>query len=169
VTGTSELVTRRSPSAVLSDGLIVVPLWAVTSIALSETYQLPPVGSAGLRAVASVHDDTISVSASLVGPDRFAWKLALEQLAEASKRGSPLAAESRFVGVRANGLIFIAGLVVHTDIQVQSLTFTTSATRRDVIDVQLGLAYLPLPSVLGKLLDAANVAVRALRDLREHP
>jgi hypothetical protein len=161
----SELTTLWPPSAVLSDGVVTVPLWAVSTLTLTEAYQLPPVGSAGLRAVSQVHDDTLSLSATLVGAGRFAWKLALEQLAEASRRGTALSRFSSAAGVRAGGLILIAGLTVHTDVQVQSLTFTTSAARRDVIDVQLSLVYLPLPSLVGKLLDTANVGVRALHDL----
>ena len=150
------------PSAVLSDGVLSVPLWAVGSISLTEAYQLPPVGSAGLRAVSQVHDDTLTISAALPGPDRFAWKLALEQLAEASRRGTALGA---FTGGRTSGLILVTSMTIRTDIEVQSLSFTASSARRDVLDVQLSLAHLPLPSVVGKLLDAANVGVQALRDV----
>lgn len=158
----SELDLTRLPSAVLSDGVVSVPLWAVGTISLTEAYQLPPVGSAGLRAVSQVHDDTLTISATLPGSDRFAWKLALEQLAEASRRGTALAA---FTSGRQSGLILVTSMTIRTDIQVQSLTFTASAARRDTLDVQLTLAYLPLPSVVGKLLDAANVSVQALRDV----
>jgi hypothetical protein len=158
----SELDLTRPPSAVLSDGVVSVPLWAVGSISLTEAYQLPPVGSAGLRAVSQVHDDTLTISATLPGPDRFGWKLALEQLAEASRRGTALAA---FTGGRQSGLILVTSMTIRTDIQVQSLTFTASAARRDTLDVQLSLAYLPLPSVVGKLLDTAKVSVQALHDI----
>jgi hypothetical protein len=48
--------------------------------------------------------------------------------------------------------------------QVQSLTITTSAAKRDVLDVSLTLVHMPLPSALGKLLDAASVGVTALAD-----
>lgn len=71
------------PSAIISGGLVTVPLHAVTSLSLSETYQLPPIGSSGLKAAVAVHDDTISLSGSLIGDERFAWKLALENLAYA--------------------------------------------------------------------------------------
>ena len=88
------------PSAVISDGILLVPLWAVTTIGLSETYKLPPIGSSTAKAVVATHDDTLSLSGVLVGPERYAWKLALETLAESSKRGSALAAfiERRAVG-----------------------------------------------------------------------
>jgi hypothetical protein len=48
--------------------------------------------------------------------------------------------------------------------QVQSLSFTATAGRRDVLDVSLTLAHMPLPSALGKLLDVASVGVAALVD-----
>ena len=78
------------PSAILSDGLIPIPLWAVTSMTLTETYHLPPIGSSGARAVVGTHDDTISLSGLLIGPERYAWKCGLETLAETSKRGGAL-------------------------------------------------------------------------------
>jgi hypothetical protein len=37
----------------------------------------------GLKAAVALHDDTISLSGSLIGDERFAWKLALENLAYA--------------------------------------------------------------------------------------
>jgi len=153
---------RALPAAVISDGVLMVPLWAVTSLSLTETYQLPPVGSAGHRAVAQVHDDTLSLSGVLLGPERFTWKLLLEQLAEASKRGTALAA---FSGGTVGGLILITGLTVRTDIQIQSLVFTANAAKRDALDVQLTMAHLPLPSLLGKLLDVASLGVGALADV----
>jgi hypothetical protein len=153
---------RGLPSAVLSDGVLTVPLWAVSTLAISESYQLPPMGSTGFRAVSQVHDDTITLSAALVGPERFAWKLGLEQLAEASKRGTAL---GTFTGGRVGGLILVTSMTIRTDIQVQSMSFTANAAKREVLDVQLTLAYLPLPSLLGKLLDVASLGVGALHDV----
>src|SRR4051812_40954046 len=80
------------PSAIISDGLIPVPLWAVTAMTLSETYHLPPIGSSGAKAIVATHDDTITLTGVLIGPERYAWKLALETMAETSKRGGALAA-----------------------------------------------------------------------------
>jgi hypothetical protein len=161
--GTSFLAyTSGVPSAVLSDGILVIPLWVVGTMSISETYALPPVGSAGHRAVSSVHDDTLTLGASLVGPERYGWKLGLEQLAEASKRGTAL---GRFTGGRVGGLILVTSLTIRTDIQVQSLSFSVNAAKREVIDVQMTLAHMPLPSLLGKLLDVASVGVGALADV----
>ena len=75
------------PSAIISDGIVNVPLYAVTSLTLSSSYHLPPIGSSGERAIVDTHDDTLQLSGVFVGPERFAWKLALEDMAESSKRG----------------------------------------------------------------------------------
>ena|SRR5690349_5255363 len=149
------------PSAVISDGIVPVPIWAVTQMTLSESYHLPPIGSSGAKAIVSVRDDTVSLTGVLVGPERFAWKLALETMAEASKRGSALAA---MTGGRVGGLILVTSMTIRTDMQVQSLSFTASSAKRGVLDVSISLAYLPRPSALGKLFDAASVGVGALAD-----
>lgn len=150
------------PSAIISDGVIPVPIWAVTQMTLSETYHLPPIGSTGAKAIVSTHDDNVSLTGVLVGPERFAWKLALETMAESSKRGSALAA---LTGGRVSGLILITSMTIRTDMQVQTLAFTASSAKRGVIDVAISLTYLPRPSALGKLFDVASIGVGALADL----
>jgi len=149
------------PSAIIADGPITVPLWAVTAMTLSESYHLPPIGTRGVRAVIGTHDDTITLSGVLVGAQRYAWKLGLETLAESGKRGSFLA---RTTGGKVSGLVLVTSMTIRTDMQIQSLSFTASAARRETIDVSITLAYLPLPSALGKLLDAASLGVAALAD-----
>jgi hypothetical protein len=149
------------PSAILSDGALTVPLYAVTSLSLSETFSLPPIGSSGVRTVVAAHDDTITLSGLLVGPERFRWKVDLETLAEVSKRGSALAAIS---SGRLSGLILVTSLTIRTDIQVQSLSFSVTAARREVIEVALSLAHLPLPGSAGLLFDKAVLGVAALAD-----
>ncbi|MGV9818737.1 hypothetical protein [Nocardia xishanensis] len=150
------------PSAVLSDGaLLTVPLWAVTAMTMGATYHLPPIGSSGARASVASHDDTITLSGMLVGVERYAWKFALERLAEASRRGSALAA---YTMGAAGGLILVTTMTIRTDMYVQSLTFNVTAAKRDAIDVTMTLVHAPLPSPLGLLLDAASVGVGALAD-----
>ena len=149
------------PSAIISDGILTVPLWLVTTMSLTESYHLPPIGTSGVRAVVATHDDTIQLSGSLVGVERHVWKLALETLAEASKRGSALAAMS---GGQVSGLILLTSMTIRTDMQVQSLTFTASSARRDVLDVSMSLVHMPLPGALGKLLDVVSLGVGALAD-----
>jgi hypothetical protein len=149
------------PSAIISDGLIPVPIWAVTQMSLTESYHLPAIGSTGAKAIVSTHDDTISLTGVLVGSDRFTWKLALETMAESSKRGTALATLS---GGAVGGLILVTSMTIRTDMQIQSLTFTASSAKRGVLDVSISMAYMPKPSALGKLLDLASVAVGSLAD-----
>ncbi|MCW8900036.1 MAG: hypothetical protein OQK75_13390 [Gammaproteobacteria bacterium] len=149
------------PSAVLSDGVLPIPLWAVTSMTLNETYHLPPIGSSGSRSIVSTHDDTISLSGILVGAERYAWKFALETMAESSKRGTPLETWSKGA---VSGLILITSMTIRTDMQIQSLSFNTTAAKRDAISVTITLMHMPRPGVLGKLLDVASLGVGALAD-----
>ena len=157
----SFLTGQPVPSAIVSDGIVVVPLYAVTSLSLSESYHLPPIGSAGARAIVATHDDTVSLTASLVGPDRYVDKLALETLADVGRRGGALAA---LTGGRVGGLTLITSLTVRTDMQITSLSFTASAGRRQSLDVSLSMVHLPLPGVLSTLLDVASLGVGALAD-----
>lgn len=151
------------PSAVLSDGglLALVPLWAVTAMTVGATYHLPPIGSAGARASVASHDDTITLTGMLVGTERYAWKFALERLAETSRKGSALAA---YTGGVVGGLILVTSMTIRTDMYVQSLTFNVTAAKRDAIDVTMTLVHAPIPSALGLLLDVASVGIGALAD-----
>jgi hypothetical protein len=150
------------PSAVISDGIVVIPLWAVTQMSLTETYTLPPIGSTAMKANVDVHDDTIQLTGVLVGPERFAWKLLLETMAEASKRGTALAT---FTGGKVGGLILVTSMTIRTDMQVKTLTFTASAAKRETLDVVISLTHAPLPGSLGKLLDASSLVVGVLTDV----
>jgi hypothetical protein len=150
------------PSAIISDGIVPIPLWAVTQMTLTETYALPPIGSTAMKASVAVHDDTIQLNGSLVGPERFTWKLLLETLAESSKRGSALA---KFTGGKVGGLILVTSMTIRTDMQVKTLSFTATSTRRQTLDVAITMAYTPLPGSLGKLLDVASLGIGALGDV----
>jgi len=149
------------PSAIISDGILTVPLWAVTSMSLNETYKLPPVGTSGARAIVATHDDTITLNGMLVGVERYAWKLALETISESSKRGSPL--ESWTKGA-VSGLILLTAMTIRTDMQVKSLVFNASADKRDAIGVTITMEHIPRPGIWHKLLDVASVGVAALAD-----
>jgi hypothetical protein len=162
---TSQLSRLGVPSAIISDGIITVPLFAVTTMTLNETYALPAIGSTTARAVVASHDDTVTLIGMLIGPQRYAEKLALETLADTSRRGSALGA---FTRGRFSGLILLTAMTIRTDMQVQTLQFSASAARRDVLEVTITLAHLPLPSALGKLLDVASVGVGALADWAGH-
>ncbi|MDM7855869.1 hypothetical protein [Cellulomonas alba] len=152
----------HTPSAVLSDGIVIVPLWSVTQMSIEETYSLPQIGGTSRKAAVASHDDTISMTAVLLGAERFAWKLALENLAESSRRGTAL---QKLTQGAVGGLILVTAATIRTDLAVQSLGITLSAARRDTLDVTLRMAHLPRPGSLAKLLDIASVGVGALTDL----
>lgn len=149
------------PSAILADGPLIVPLFAVSSVSLAETYHLPPIGADRNRVLVETHDDTISMSGALIGPDRFMMKLFLETLAAQSMRGSVL---DLMTGGKVGGLILWTGLTLRTDIYVKSLTFNTASGRRDVIDLSMTLEHLPRPGALALGLDFAATAVSSIID-----
>lgn len=150
------------PSAVLADPPVMfVPLFAVTAMSLSETYFLPPLGTSKQRMILPAHDDTISLSALLIGPERYTWKVFLETMADISKRGGALQALS---GGYVSGLVLVTSMTIRTDMQIQTLTFSASAGRRDVLDVTMTLVHVPRPGVLSRVLDLASVPVAALAD-----
>lgn len=150
------------PSAVLADGPLLVPLFAVTSMSLSEAYFLPPIGSSKQRMIVAAHDDTIMLNALLVGKARFSWKFLLETMADLSKRGT---ITDRLLRGAVSGLTLVTSMTIRTDLQVQALTFGASATRREAIDVSISLVHVPRPGVLAKVLDVASLGVGALADL----
>jgi phage protein U len=150
------------PSAVLADmPPLIVPLFAVTSMSLSESYHLPPIGSSQQRVIVAAHDDTISLSGLLIGPSRFSLKFMLETMADLSKRGTAI---ERITRGRLTGLVLVTAMTIRTDMQIQSLTFSASAARRDVLDVTMTLVHVPRPGVMAKVLDAAALQVGALAD-----
>lgn len=152
---------QRLPSAILTDGLVPIPLFVVTRMVLSERYSLPPIGSAGFRAAVDNSEDTVSLSALLVGPQRFAWKQGLELLADFSRRGGALA---RWTGGSVSGLVLVTAMTVRLDMQVTELSFTASAQRRDTLEVSIGLRHVPQPGPLNLLLDVGMTAVMSLTD-----
>jgi hypothetical protein len=149
------------PSAIISDGIVTIPLYAVTQMVVDEAYSLPAIGSTTAHSIVATHDDTITLVGILVGYERFAWKLALEQLADVSKRGSALAA---FSAGKLSGLILVTSMTIRTDIQIQSLQFTASSQKREALDVTIKMLHMPLPGALGKLLDVASLLVGGLAD-----
>lgn len=150
------------PSAVLWDGgLLLIPLFAVTQMTLTQSYHLPPIGSAGARAIAPVHDTLVRLSGLLVGPSRFGLKLALENQAETGQRGSAAAA---ITGGAIGGLVLVTAMTIRTDMQVKELTFSVNSAQRQTLTVGIGLEHVPKPSALGKLLDIASIGVGALMD-----
>lgn len=149
------------PSAVLADGLNVVPLFAVSAISLSESYHLPPISSSKARMITAAHDDVITLSGLLIGPTRYSLKFVLETMADLSKRGTAI---ERVTRGAVSGLVLVTAMTIRTDMQIQSLTFTASAAKRATLDVSMSLVHVPRPGVLAKVLDIAALGVGALSD-----
>ena len=159
--GRAGVVPRSVPSAIIADGLLFAPLWAVTAMSISESYHLPPLASSAARQLVDTHDDTISLTAALIGWDRFIWKEYLELIAEQSMRGSML---ERASGGQVGGLILVTSMTIRTDMYMQSLSFSANSQRRDVIDVSMTLAHMPRPGLLAQILDLGAVGVGTLMD-----
>lgn len=152
---------QRLPSAILTDGLLPIPLFVVTRMVLSESYSLPPVGSKGFRAAVDNSEDSVTLNALLIGPQRFAWKQGLELLADVSRRGGALA---RWTSGAAGGLILVTAMTLRLDMQVTELSFAASAQRRDTIEVTIGLKHVPQPGPSNLLLDVGFAAAMSLTD-----
>ncbi len=149
------------PSAIIADGLLIVPLWSVQTMNLTAAYHQPSIGNTAERAAIGVHDDSITLTGTLLGEERYAWKLALETLAEASQRGTALASVS---GGAVGGLVLVTSMTIRTDIYISNLTFTANAGRRDALDTTISMVHLPRPGGLAKLLDIAAIGIGALAD-----
>ncbi|MFB7473616.1 hypothetical protein [Kitasatospora sp. NPDC056184] len=153
------------PSLVLSDGLATVPLWAVTSLDLSRQYSYERIGPAEVR-------ETVVVSGLLVGAERFAWKAALEALAEHETGTGAFAAGSALAGLADAGagaagrqLTLLAESTIRTDLRIVSLAFAERAERREVVEVSLTLAHAPeWKGGPGVPADAAVAGLSALAD-----
>lgn len=158
--GRSFLLEDAPPSAILSNGLLTIPLYAVSTLTINESYVTPATADSVLRTLAGTHTDTISLSGLLLGEERFRYKFELETLAETSR----MLQASFGPGGLLGSVVLITSMTVRTDLQVQSLTFTASATRRQVIDVSLTLVQLDKRGMSGKLIEAASFAVGALAD-----
>jgi hypothetical protein len=156
-------LTSLAPSAIVTDGLIPVPLYSVTAMNLTESYHLPPIGSSGTRALVSTHDDTVTLSGVLVGQERYAWKFALETIAESGMRGGGgVVAALSLLGMNISGLILVTALTIRTDMQISNLSFGASSTKRGTLDVSVTMVYVPQPGLVNKLLDVASLGLSAL-------
>jgi hypothetical protein len=60
--------------------------------------------------------------------------------------------------------VLVTAMTIRTDMQVESLSFTATAGKRDVLDVSIGMIHMPRPSALAKLLDIGSLAVGGLAD-----
>ncbi len=144
------------PSAVIGMLPVIVPLFSVSTIGLTESYHLPPIGAGGDRVLMDTHDDQFSISAVLPGQMRFVWKELLETLAELSLGWNPYQAATNGT---FGGLQLWTSMTLRTDIYIQSLSFTASAQKRKALDVSMTLVHLPRNQNHGLALELGNLAV----------
>ncbi|MFE7564952.1 hypothetical protein [Kitasatospora sp. NPDC057500] len=146
------------PSLVLSDGLVTVPLWAVTSLDLNRQYQYERIGPAEVR-------ETVVVSGLLVGAERFAWRAALEALAEHETGTGAFSGPSVGAAEPVRQLTLLAESTIRTDLRIVALSFAERAERREVVEVTLTLAHAPeWRGGADALADAAVAGLSALAD-----
>lgn len=146
---------QRLPAALIVDLPLFIPLFAVTRLTLSESYSLPPVGTRAYRTATTSSVDTVSLSALLIGPQRYLWKKDLELLAESSRRGGFLGAVSRG---KVGGVMFVSRLVTRTDMQISELSFMASAQRLETLEVTVSLRHVPRPGPVDPLVDIGVTA-----------
>lgn len=163
MSGNSFINYATAPSAVLIPLTVAVPvpLWAVSTISLSESYHMPPVGVNGAHAMVDTHDDTISISGMLVGWERYLWKEALETMAESTLGGGLLGG---IAGPARYGIMLWTAMTLRTDMFIQSLTFSASSSKRATLDVSITLKHMPRPGPVAAALDLANCAASSLLD-----
>lgn len=134
-----------------------VPLFYVTSLVLSEGYQVQRIAGSRLAQLVAPTTKTINVEAVLLGSDRLLLKKALEAIALTSRAlASAIAPLMALTGVPV-----VSGLTISPDMQVTSLRFTQSNQKRDAIDVSITLEHVPRSSVVELLGEATDMALAA--------
>jgi len=134
-----------------------VPLFTVTSLTLTEGYQVARIAGSRLAQLVSPTAKTISIEAVLLGPTRLTVKKSLEAMALTSRA---LAASTAPLMSLA-GLPVISGMTISLDMQITSLRFTQSNAKRGAIDVSITLEEVPrssLSAIVGEALDMALAA-----------
>jgi hypothetical protein len=134
-----------------------VPLFTVTSLTLSEGYQVARIAGSRLAQLVSPTSRTIAIEAVLVGPTRLPVKKALEALALTSRALAAGAAPA----MNLAGLSVVSGMTISLDMQVTSLRFTQSNQKRDAIDVSINLEFVPRASLTAIVGEAVDLALAA--------
>lgn len=134
-----------------------VPLFTVTSLTLSEGYQVARIAGSRLAQLVSPTVRTISIEAVLVGSTRLIVKKGLEAMALTSRTMAAATAPA----LKLAGLPVVCGMTISLDMQITSLRFTQSNQKRDALDVSITLEQVPrssLSAIIGEALDTALAA-----------
>lgn len=132
-----------------------VPLFTVTSISLNEGYQVARIAGSTLVQLVSPTTRSITIEATLVGPERLLVKKELEAMALTSRTLAAAAAPLMALA----GVPVVSGLTISLDMQITGLRFTQSNQKRQAIDVSISLEHVPrsnLAAIAGEALDLAQ-------------
>jgi hypothetical protein len=132
-----------------------VPLFTVTSMTLNEGYQVARIAGSRLAQLVSPTTRTIQVEATLLGPTRLLVKKGLETMALVSRASAAGVAP----GLSKTGLPVVSGLTIALEMQITSLKFTQSSTKRDAVDVSMTLEHVPRSSVVALVGEALDLAL----------
>ena len=137
-----------------------VPLFAVQSMVLTEGYKIERVVGSRFSQAVSPSEKTIKIEAVLDGQSRLLIKKALEALALTTR----LTAAALAPAMALAGIPVVSGMTVSTDMQITSLAFTHSVTKREVLDVSMSLTHVPrsiISVIAGEVLDLALAGATA--------
>ena len=127
----------HTPSAVLSDGIVPVPLWSVTQMTIEETYSLPTIGGTSRKAAVASHDDMLSAAAAAPAP---ASKPHIEPANEqtfTSEPAPPAIARPAPVAVAAPAPAVVAEAIAASRNQAQLLAAVKNAIEESRLDIYL--------------------------------
>lgn len=134
-----------------------VPLLYVQSMSISEGYRIERIAGSKFSQAIAPTTKTITIEAILLGRTRLLLKKALEALALTSRALVAATAPA----LKLTGIPVISGLTISLDMQITELRFTQSVQRRDALDVNLTLQYVPrssLTAIIGEIADLALAA-----------
>lgn len=131
-----------------------VPLFSVTNLSLDETFKIPEIGKGDKSQWLGKASYTVSIQGMLLGPERFAWKTALETMADVSMLLSSLVP---IPGL--GGIPIVSGLTVLPDMQITSLKFGQTSQEFGAISVSISLKHCPkgfVAELIGRGLNMAG-------------
>jgi hypothetical protein len=134
-----------------------VQLLYVQSMTINEGYRIERIMGSRFAQATQPTNKTIAIEAVLLGPERLAQKKALEAIALTSR----LLVAATALGLASTGIPVVSGLTISLDMQITSLRFTQSATKRDALDVSIMLEQFLRSSVTAVAGEVADLALAA--------
>lgn len=129
-----------------------VQLLHVQSITVNEGYRIERIMGSRFVQATQPTNRTIAIEAVLLGTDRLDQKQQLENVALVSRQ---LVANAP-AGQSTVGISVVSGLVTNLNMQVTSLRFTQSVSKRDALDVSITLEQVLPGSQAGNLSDTTD-------------